>query len=233
MQTSIFDIDNWREITATLARNKTRTFLTAFGIFWGVMMLALLWGGADGLKGLLMRNFDGFTTNMGAFFPNRTSMPYQGFNKGRYWSMNSADLDNVRKVVNGIEYSTGLIFTGGKATYGRNTTNGQIMGVEADFSKMQLPVIYSGRWINEADQNSARKVVVVGKQKADLLFPNEDPIGKYVELSGVFFQVVGVAGQTGEASIGGRIDQSFYMPISTMRGAFRPGRGIEIGRAHV
>ena len=59
MKNPIFDIDNWREITATLSRNKTRTFLTAFGIFWGTAMLAMLMGGAQGVRGFMMRNFDG------------------------------------------------------------------------------------------------------------------------------------------------------------------------------
>jgi putative ABC transport system permease protein len=82
MKNPIFDIENWREIGATLARNKTRTFLTAFGIFWGTAMLAMLWGGAGGLKGMLMRNFNGTDTNMGVIFPGRTTLPYKGFNKG-------------------------------------------------------------------------------------------------------------------------------------------------------
>ena len=76
MLTNIFDIENWREIGATLARNKTRTFLTAFGIFWGTAMLAMLIGGASGLRGMLMRNFDGFATNMGCCFPSRTTKAY-------------------------------------------------------------------------------------------------------------------------------------------------------------
>ena len=63
MKNPIFDIDNWKEITATLSRNKTRTFLTAFGIFWGTAMLAMLWGGAQGLQDLLRRQFSGFATN--------------------------------------------------------------------------------------------------------------------------------------------------------------------------
>lgn len=227
MQTSLFDIDNWREIGATLARNKTRTFLTAFGIFWGTMMLALLWGGADGLKGLMQRNFDGFTTNMGAFFPENTNISFAGFNKGRSWSMDTQDLENVRKLVEGIDASTGMIFSYGTATHGKNTASGQIMGIEADFARIQLPVVYSGRWINQSDVSAGRKVVVIGKEKANVLFPGEDPVGKYIDLGGVYFHIIGVAGQTGEASIGGRIDDSFYMPLSTMRGTFRPGRGID------
>ncbi len=62
MKNPVFDIDNWKEITATLGRNKTRTFLTAFGIFWGTAMLAMLWGGAQGFQDLLRRNFAGFST---------------------------------------------------------------------------------------------------------------------------------------------------------------------------
>ena len=50
MKLTIFDIENWREIGATLARNKTRTLMTAFGIFWGTAMLAMLWGGAQGFR---------------------------------------------------------------------------------------------------------------------------------------------------------------------------------------
>ena len=72
---NLFDTDNWREIGASLSRNKTRTFLTAFGIFWGTAMLAMLMGGASGLRGMLMRNFDGFATSLAPCFPSRTPRP--------------------------------------------------------------------------------------------------------------------------------------------------------------
>ncbi|MDE6018935.1 MAG: ABC transporter permease, partial [Muribaculaceae bacterium] len=87
MRTSFFDIENWREIGATLARNKTRTFLTAFGIFWGTAMLAMLFGGAHGFEGVMRRNFAGFSTNLGGCFANRRTEPYKGFNKGSSWGM--------------------------------------------------------------------------------------------------------------------------------------------------
>ncbi|MDE5734310.1 MAG: ABC transporter permease, partial [Duncaniella sp.] len=63
MKLTIFDIDNWREIGATLAQNKTRTFMTGFGIFWGTAIRALPIGGAEGLKHFMSRNFEGFATN--------------------------------------------------------------------------------------------------------------------------------------------------------------------------
>ena len=83
MKVTIFDIENWKEIGATLARNKTRTFLTGFGIFWGTAMLAILLGGARGAKDLLMRNFDGFATNSGIIFTGQTTIPYKGHHTDR------------------------------------------------------------------------------------------------------------------------------------------------------
>ena len=81
MKLAIFDIENWREIGATLARNKTRTLLTAFGIFWGTAMLAMLLGGSQGLEGIMRRQFAGFATNTGGAFTGTTSIAYRGFNK--------------------------------------------------------------------------------------------------------------------------------------------------------
>lgn len=227
MKNPIFDLENWKEIGATLARNKTRTFLTAFGIFWGTAMLSMLWGGASGLKGLLMRNFDGFATNMAAIFPNRTSMSYRGFNKGMRWSMTQTDIDNIRARVPHIEASSGIAVQNVTAAYATKSTSSSASGVEADYFKIQVPLLYSGRLINENDIFASRKVVVLGKNVADELFGTEDPLGKFVSLNGIYFQVVGVAGQTAEANIGGnKIDDSLLMPLSTMRRAFNMGNDV-------
>ena len=121
MKNPIFDIENWREIGATLARNKTRTFLTAFGIFWGTAMLAMLWGGAHGFEGMLRRNFAGFATNFGAIFPNSTSISYKGFNKGMTWSMTLNDVETIRRTTPGIEYSTIMSNSYGTIAYGTNS----------------------------------------------------------------------------------------------------------------
>ena len=108
MRLTIFQPENWREIAATLSRNKTRTFLTAFGIFWGTAMLALLVGGADGLKGIMSRNFAGFATNMGGMGSSTRSISYMGFNKGSYWWLTTEDIDDIRRIAPAIEYSTAM-----------------------------------------------------------------------------------------------------------------------------
>ena len=81
MKNPVFDIENWREIGTTLAQNKTRTFMTAFGIFWGTAILALLIGGSEGLKHFMSRNFEGFATTAAAIFPGRTTKSYEALTK--------------------------------------------------------------------------------------------------------------------------------------------------------
>ena len=226
LQTSLFDIDNWREIGATLARNKTRTFLTGFGIFWGTMMLTILWGGANGLEGLLMRNFSSVaSTNMGAINARNTSLPYRGFNKGRWWSLDQTDVDNIRATVDGIEYSSGVnSYWGRPVTYQDKTwTNGACMGIEADYPKISTPKIFAGRFINEADISQSRKVAVIGIKVADAIMPGmsyDEMLGKSIGINGVYYTVVGVAAQIGEASIGGRLDENVMVPLSTLRQIF-------------
>ena len=228
MKNPIFDIDNWREIGATLARNKTRTFLTAFGIFWGTAMLAMLWGGAGGLKGMLLRELDGFATNMGVVFGGRTSISYQGFNKGRWVSITQMDLEDLRNLVPHIESSSGIVNKNVNIAY-KTTSKSSVscQGVEPELFNIQIPILYAGRVINESDVKNEKKVVVVGKNIANELFGEKDPIGEFISVNGVYFQVIGVAGQTGSANIGDRVDDSLYLPENVMRRAFSMGNNID------
>lgn len=223
MKNPIFDIENWREIGATLARNKTRTFLTAFGIFWGTAMLAMLWGGAHGMEGMIRRNFAGFSTNLGGVFPNQTSISYKGFNKGLKWNLTQTDIETIRRITPDIEYSSTVNQNFGNIQYGTNSEKAAIAGFEPDFAKIQVPVIYSGRVLNEADEATSRKVALIGRDLAGRLFQTEDPIGKFISANGVYYMVVGVIGQTGNANIGARMEESVIIPASTFRRTYNVG----------
>lgn len=228
MKNPIFDSDNWREIGATLARNKTRTFLTAFGIFWGTAMLAMLWGGAAGLKGLLMRNFDGLATNMAVLEPQRTTLSYKGFNKGMKIHLNQNDLDGIKNRVPHVEASTGMIMQAVNVAYNTKGKSGVFcQGVEPDYFKILYPLIYKGRLFNETDTKDRKKVVVIGKNLSNELFGNQDPLGKYISLNGIYFQVIGVIGQTGEFNIGDKMDDSLFIPENVMRSAFALGNNVD------
>lgn len=226
MKLALFDIENWREIGATLSRNKTRTFLTAFGIFWGTAMLAMLLGGAKGMENMLRRNFEGFATNTAILFPGRTTMSYKGFNKGTSWNLTFTDLQNIREGIPEITALTGInniAATVGKGTLSTTTT---AQGVESDYSKIFEPKILEGRFINESDDILDRKVCVIGKNVAGDLFPGTSPIGEYIDVNGVYFKIVGVAYQTSEVNIGAQLDDAVVIPMNTFKRAFSQGDNL-------
>ena len=83
----LFDTDTFREILDSLLRNKSRSLLTGFGVFWGIFMLMLLSGGGRGFKQMLENEFEGFAHNTCIIFANQTSKPFKGFKEGRNWEI--------------------------------------------------------------------------------------------------------------------------------------------------
>lgn len=230
MRNPLFDIENWKEIGATLSRNRTRTFLTAFGIFWGTAMLAMLWGGAQGLQGMMRSQFEGFASNTALVYSEHTSIPYKGFKKGTYWRLDMRDLNDIREKVPELKVVTGISSRWGvTATYGRHHSSTRIKGVLPEYGEILSPLVYSGRFINEADEAAGRKVCVVGKRVAADLFGDQSPIGENVSVAGIYYKVVGVAGERNEnMNINGSLDESIAVPLSTMRGAYNLGDEVEL-----
>lgn len=216
----LFDTDNWREIGASLGRNKTRTFLTAFGIFWGVLMLSLLWGAGQGVKRMLYSNFDGFATNSAIIYANRTTMPYKGFKRGLWWAMTTDDVDAIRRNVPDIDLVTSVMSRGATITYKDKSESSTIAGVEPNYVKALTPKIIAGRFINDADLSQAARVCVLGESLANRLFPGADAVGKVVNINNIYYRVVGVCSQSSEIGIPDRIDESIFAPITTTRMAY-------------
>ena len=94
-----FDRDSFAEVMDSITRNRSRSLLTGFGVFWGVFMLILLAGGGKGLKQLMEKNFEGFATNTCLAFAENTTTPYKGFKKGRSWDMTYTDASRVKALV--------------------------------------------------------------------------------------------------------------------------------------
>ncbi|MDE7119732.1 MAG: ABC transporter permease, partial [Muribaculaceae bacterium] len=216
-----FDLENWKEIGATLSRNKTRTFLTGFGIFWGVAMLALLLGGARGGKDLLMRNFEGFATNCAFGFSGRTSMPYKGFAKGRAWDIELTDLEAVRQAFPELKAVTGNQWSNGSFRNDKYVTSGQTMGSFPELLDVMLPKIYYGRFVNATDIAKGRKVACVGKRVAEQLYPGApSPLGKSILVNNISYTIIGIIGQESNLQVGGRYDEMVIMPYTTFCKAY-------------
>ena len=226
----MIDLDRYKEILDTLTRNKTRSFLTGFGVFWGIFMLVALLGGGKGLRELLSSNFKGFANNSGVFIAQNTTKPYDGLKKGRSWSMVYKDLERVRQQVPEVDRVTPMISRWGfTAVHEDKKSSCVFKGLEKDYQHIEAPDLYYGRYLNDLDNLQKRKVCIIGKKVYKTLFPKGgNPCGKEIRVGPVFFKVVGVDYSPGELNINGSAEESVVVPIGVMRDAFAMGDTINL-----
>ena len=224
------DFDTWGEIFLTITRNKTRSLLTAFGIFWGIFMLVALMGGARGMQDILSRQFQGFATNSGFMAANKTSKAYKGFQQGRQWNMENRDVERIRNNVEGIDVVTATLAQWGiNIVYEQYSISGTLKGLYPEYDRIEEPLIRIGRSLNETDIRDRRKVCVIGKRIYETLFPKkDDPCGKFIEINGIYYRVVGVNEATGNMSVNGQSETSVVIPFSTMQQNYNRGNRIDM-----
>ena len=224
------DLDSYREILDTLTRNKSRSLLTGFGVFWGVFMLVALMGGGQGLKELLNQTFEGFATNSAMVWAQPTTKPYHGFRKGRYWSMDYKDVARVKSRVPELEVVSPVLFSNGGTTYyGDRKTSVSVNGVLPDYQRVNEPKIKYGRFLNDMDIAQRRKVCVIGKKIYKDLFPGGgDPCGSFLRVDSIYYQVVGVDYNTSEISLGGDAGTTMLLPITLMQQTYNRGNAVDM-----
>ena len=227
------DIDSYREIIDTLTRNKSRSFLTGFGVFWGVFMLVALIGGGQGLKESLYKNFEGFAQNTVLIGADQTTKPYKGFRKGRWWAMEYKDIERLKQQVPELNAAAPILFSswrgGNTAYYGDQKTTPRIQGTIPELAQIMAPKMYYGRYLNEMDIREHRKVCVIGKKVfKDLFKDGADPCGKKIRIDSTYYEVIGVDYSSGNISIGGRSEEKVTIPITMMQAAFNRGNEIDI-----
>lgn len=219
------DLDTYHEILDTLTRNKSRSLLTGFGVFWGVLMLVVLLGGGRGLREMLQKNFAGFATNTAMIWTQPTSKPYKGLRKGRSFSLHLGDMERLRQQVPELDVVTLFMFGGNKqAVCDEYNFTVSMMGVDHDFTRVVEPKIRYGRTLNGMDMRQQRKVCVIGKQVYNRLFPKGgDPCGQRIRIDSTYFQVVGVDYQSGGISIGGDSEGRITIPHTVFRRMYNRG----------
>jgi putative ABC transport system permease protein len=221
----MFDLDHWREILHTLGQNKARTFLTAVGVGWGMLMLVAMIGGGNGLKNGTMSTMGDFSTNSVYMWTQATSMPHKGFPRGRRFEMKNADIDAIKKYVPEIDIVAPRNQLGGYRG-GNNVTRGvesgafSVMGDYPEIIEIKLWKVTQGRFINQNDLRENRKVCVIGETVLSILFDhNEDPIGENVRINGVYFKVIGVY-HAKENGNGQSENETIIIPFTTFQKAF-------------
>ena len=222
----MFDRDTWQEIFESLRKHKLRTALTALGVFWGIFMLIFMLGMGSGLQNAVFSNFGSQAKNVMYVWTSGTSLPHEGFQPGRVPRLNMEDVDYLLDHVEGVDYIAPRTSIGGTITKGDIAEGYQIRGELPDMVSVEGYRIYKGRYIQPSDVDESRKVIVLGKRVAEVLFGMGtwmDAIGQYVTANGVEFQVVGIFGPDlikpwNESSL-----ETVVIPLTTMHRAFGTG----------
>jgi putative ABC transport system permease protein len=227
----MFDLDKWQEIFSALKKNKMRTFLTAFGVFWGIFMLMIMLGSGRGLSNAVFEGMKDFATNSVFMWTMPTSEPYAGFPRGRSFNFRNDDIEALRNNIPELKLLAPRLQARGGTSATDNVVRGLQTGsftVNGDYPEWNQidPVkMLEGRFLNQLDIIHKRKVAVIGNLVQEALFEkDEEPIGQYIRINGVYFQVVGTfSPMNSNISFGGDKAQSIYIPFTTLQKTYNYG----------
>jgi|SRR5690554_793463 len=218
--------DSLQEIFFTLRKNKLRTALTAFGVFWGIFMLILLLGAGRGMQNGVMKSFGDESLDSIILWTGTTSVAYQGRGLGRQITYTKEDISALEHHIPGLRYVTGANSMGqGSVVYNDKQGMFDTYGIDDQFFKIRDKVpFHAGRKINLLDDQHTRKITIIGTSVRDRLFAaNADPVGEWIKVNGIYLKVVGVFHDRGN---NGRDSERVYVPASTFSKTF--GRGNEV-----
>jgi len=228
----LINVDKFQEIWFTIKNNKLRTFFTALGVFWGIFMLVVMLGAGKGLQNGVSTGMGDMATNSMFMWGRKTTIPYKGFPRGRWVQFDNDDTQALIDNLPEIEYIAPRLQV--SARQGQNnvirkekTAAYNIKGDYPDFNLIDPSNILQGRFINKNDIDQKRKVIVIGKRVLEEMFtPDEDPLGKYLKIQGVFFRVVGVCSSKKNDRQAEEENQQIYMPFTTMQSTYNMGNRV-------
>lgn len=229
----IFDSDTWQEIFGSIRKNKVRTIITVIGVLWGIFIYIVLSGAAKGLENGFEREFKNVAMNSMFAWAQQTSIPYGGFKTGRSLQLKLEDARILQDRIPEIQYiaprNAKGVFDGSTATIVRGQKNGSynVYGDFPIFTKIATKKIYNGgRFINDEDIRYERKVCVIGERtQKELLEKDENPIGTYIRIDNIYFQVVGV--HKFVPGGGFENDGDIFIPFATYKKLYNTGENVD------
>lgn len=221
------DFDSFREIGDALVKNKSRSILTGFGIFWGIFMLLFMLGGGNGMKDILNKNFEGFASNTIIAYPSQTSKPSHGFKEGRGWGFEVSDLERIKTMIPELDVVTPMITDWGvTVVHGKYSCENDcnLKGLYPEYKYVETPDLKYGRYINRLDCRLERKVCIIGKTIYESLFPEGgNPCGEMIKVGDVYYKIVGVNVSTSNININGSADWTVTIPLPIAQKLYNRG----------
>ena len=220
----MFDRDKWQEILGTISKNKLRTFLTAFSVAWGIFILIVLLGAGQGLRNGAESQFLRDAVNSINIEGGLTTLPHKGIQPGRRIQLTNEDYQLISTRVNHIEHSSAVFYGWNSKLMSYKHKHGSytFRSCLPDHDYLENASILAGRFINNNDIKEYRKVCAIGTPVRDELFGNEDPIGKFIDVEGTPFKVIGVFTDPGNGDL-----PRIYVPLTTIQRAFNGENKID------
>ena len=220
--------DTLQEIFFTLRKNKLRTLLTAFGVFWGIFMLVLLLGAGKGMQNGIEQGFTSDAQNSVWIWARKTSVPYKGLSTGRNINFTEADVIALKKEIPELLHiaAENPLGSANRADivikYKNRSESYGVFGVSESYFTIKNGLDQlNGRSLNNFDAIESRKVAMIGSAVANNLFANENPVGESIEINKIIFDVVGTFHDSGQ---NGRQSERIYIPMSLYQQTFGQGR---------
>jgi len=216
----MFDLDKWQEIFSTLSKNKLRTALTMFSVFWGIFILVILLGSGKGLENGVTKQFEYDAANSIWIYQGQTSMAYNGMQPGRRIQFTNEDYDYVKGLIKDGDAFSGRSGIGGTGIVSYNNNYGRfdIACVHPGTKELENIAVQEGRFVNEFDIKEKSKSVIISYIVKNELFKSQPALGKFIKVSNVPFEVVGVFKDNSDQD-----NRRVYIPISTAQMVFNGG----------
>ena len=219
-------IDIFAQIFATLWAHKLRSFLTMFGIAWGVGSLLLLVGLGEGFRTGNQRGLSEYGENIMFLYPGRAPAVAGSMNSARTYRLTYQDYLDIRNESPHIKAVTPVITTNDvHAVSEFASASGQLTGAEPQYNGIRFLPLKQGRWLNDLDEAQKRDVVVLGDEMTRNLFPGRPAMGSFILLNGHRFEVIGTLKRVGRGDDNSTNTRA-YIPFQIMRSDF-PLKGEE------
>lgn len=208
----MFSRDTWREIFTTIRKNKLRTFLSGFTVSLGILIFIALSGMANGLINTFNEFFGDDATNVLYVFPGRTTVPYKGYKSNRTIEFDNSDLYDIKEnFPMFVQYVSPRINRTATVAYGQESNDYTTIGVDWGQQFAEKTILMKGRYINQRDVAEKTRNAVIGRLVEQDLFGNENAIGKFIDVGGSVFKVVGVFQDEG----GDNEERQIFIPYTT------------------
>ncbi|MEJ2584428.1 MAG: ABC transporter permease [Robiginitalea sp.] len=222
----MFNRDRWKEILEVLTTNWFRTVLTAFGVFWGILILIILLAAGKGLENGIRADFDNIATNTMFLWTRSTTKAYKGLPKDRNFNFKVEDVALLRQNFPQLRFISPRNQLGGfqgnnNVVRGLRTGAYNIYGDYPEFIEQEPMQITRGRFINHKDISDTRKVAVIGLGVVRELYEaGEEVLGSYIKIQGVNFKVVGTYKKSASNGDGEEGQKQIFVPFTAFSLAF-------------